>query len=174
MSKYTIWVPNLAIKRPFFDIWHYSDFGLFSAIGPTVLRYYGDRVMKVTHVHPNSGMIVRNGRPNRFPFLMQGSLLVGCLLATKAREHQVPRRGPCRGLNRVSQSYVTGSFAILDSYQYLSGFWWFWTPVAPKDIELKLMIFESLWALRSLERGDLTDRRFIVVLCSNESSHCCS
>jgi hypothetical protein len=127
------------------------------------LRYYGYRVMKVTHVRPNSGMIVRSGRPNRFPFLMQGSLLVSCLLATKAREHQLPSRGPCRGLNRVSQSYVTGSFAVLDYYQHLSGFWWFWTPVAPKDIELKLMIFESLWALRSLERSDLTDRRFIVV-----------
>jgi hypothetical protein len=103
--------------------------------------------MKVTHVRPNSGMIVRSGRPNRFPFLMQRSLLVSCLLATKAREHQLPSRGPCRGLNRVSQSYVTGSFAFLDSYQHLSGFWWFWTPVAPKDIELKLMIFESLWVV---------------------------
>jgi hypothetical protein len=63
---------------------------------------HGDRVMKVRHVRPNSGMIVRSGRPIRFPFLKQGSLLVGCLLASKAREHQLPGRGPCRGLNRVS------------------------------------------------------------------------
>jgi hypothetical protein len=57
------------------------------------LGSYGDRVMKVTHVSTNSGVIVGSGRPNRFPFLKQGSHLVGCLLASKAREHQLPQRG---------------------------------------------------------------------------------
>jgi hypothetical protein len=79
------------------------------------LGSYGDRVTKATHVSANSGVLVGSGRPNRFPFLIQGSHLVGCLLAPKAREHYVPTLDLC-SVNPMSRLVLLKQISYVPTF----------------------------------------------------------